>query len=141
MSADAPLRADYPHATETIGTVRQVYDGALTPDLAVATFRNIDRLFPTRAIAAAATPTPLPLAGQPLTQLQFSAEGRAYDLYDFLALNRVAGNSTGRKSARRACCRNRARSSPARRKRPVAASPAIQPCNNTRSLGLARTMS
>lgn len=92
MIANAPpLRAGYPHAAEAIGTVRQVYDGALTPDLAVATFRNIDRLFPTRAIAAAATPTPLPLAGQPLTQLQFTAEGRAYDLYDFLALNRVAG--------------------------------------------------
>ena len=37
---------DYPHADESIGTVEDVYDGHLTPDLAVSTFRNIDRLFP-----------------------------------------------------------------------------------------------
>ena len=33
------LAADdaYPHATETIGTVEQVYDGTLLPDAAVST--------------------------------------------------------------------------------------------------------
>lgn len=40
----------YPHASEPIGTVRQIYDGVLSPDLAVTTYRNIDRLFPTRLI-------------------------------------------------------------------------------------------
>ena len=35
----------HPHAEETIGTVEQIYDGALMPDEAVETFRNIDRLF------------------------------------------------------------------------------------------------
>ena len=40
-----------PHAAEPIGTVRQVYDGALPPDIQVNTFRNIDRLFPTRTVA------------------------------------------------------------------------------------------
>ena len=30
--------AIYPHAMEAIGNVRQVYDGALTPEMAVATF-------------------------------------------------------------------------------------------------------
>lgn len=34
-----------PHKDEPIGTVRQVYDGALTPDLQANTFRNIDRSF------------------------------------------------------------------------------------------------
>ena len=52
----------YPHATEPIGTVRQIYDGALTPELAVNTFRNIDRLFPTRRVPHAARSMPLPLA-------------------------------------------------------------------------------
>ena len=37
---------DYPHAQEPIGTVAQIYDGAMLPDLAVSTYRNIDRLFP-----------------------------------------------------------------------------------------------
>lgn len=84
------MQADYPHAAEAIGTVSQVYDGALTPDLAVATFRNIDRLFPTRAVAAGPS-RPLPRAAQQLQRLQFTAEGRDYDLYDVLALNRVTG--------------------------------------------------
>ena len=45
----------YPHASEPIGTVREIYNGTLTPELAVNTFRNIDRLFPTRAAAPGLT--------------------------------------------------------------------------------------
>ncbi len=37
-------------ADEPIGTVREVYDGRLYPDIQVNTFRNIDRLFPTRTV-------------------------------------------------------------------------------------------
>jgi hypothetical protein len=58
--------APYPHATEPIGTVRQSYDGVLTPELAVNTFRTIDRLFPTRAIHPSAAPRPLLPAAQAL---------------------------------------------------------------------------
>jgi CubicO group peptidase (beta-lactamase class C family) len=93
-SADANSAAKpggYPHATEEIGTVRQVYDGTLTPDLAVATFRNIDRLFPTREVKAGGTPAPLPKAEKQLTQVKFTSNGKAYDLFDYLALNRVSG--------------------------------------------------
>ncbi|MDB6000678.1 MAG: class beta-lactamase-related serine hydrolase, partial [Rhizobacter sp.] len=81
----------YPHANEPIGTVTQVYDGALTPDLAVNTFRNIDRLFPTRAIAPSATPMALPKAANQLTNVKFTSAGKDYDLFDYLALNRVSG--------------------------------------------------
>ncbi len=35
---------------EEIGTVRQIYDGTLYPDIQVRTFRNIERLFPTRTV-------------------------------------------------------------------------------------------
>ena len=52
----------YPHAGEPIGTVEQIYDGHLTPDLAVSTYRNIDRLFPTRTIAAGDSARELPQA-------------------------------------------------------------------------------
>lgn len=82
---------DYPHATEKIGTVREIYDGALTPDLAVSTFRNIDRLFPTRAITPSTSPKLLPKAAQQLTQVRFTANSRNYDIYDYLAMNRVSG--------------------------------------------------
>jgi hypothetical protein len=88
-AAGAPA-AD-PQAREPIGTVRQMYDGALTPDLAVSTFRNIDRLFATRTIARGPTVHPLPPAEKALTALRFRSRGRAWDLNDYLAVNRVAG--------------------------------------------------
>ena len=46
----------YPHANEPIGRVREIYDGALAPDIAVNTFRNIDRLFATRTIRRSLQP-------------------------------------------------------------------------------------
>ncbi len=84
-------QASYPHATEPIGTVRQIYDGVLTPEMAVNTFRNIDRLFPVRTVPRATTPLLLPLAATPLTTVRFSDSGKRYDLEDYLELNRVTG--------------------------------------------------
>jgi CubicO group peptidase (beta-lactamase class C family) len=79
-----------PHAAEPIGTVRQVYDGALPPDIEVNTFRNIDRLFPTRTVARGNHVYPLP-AGKPLQNPRFVSNGRDYDLDDYVSLNRIAG--------------------------------------------------
>jgi CubicO group peptidase (beta-lactamase class C family) len=90
-SASAPARARYPHATEPIVTVRQVYDGGLTLRQAVNTFRNIDRLFPTRMVPAASTPMPLPAAAVPLRTVSFTDRGKRYDLEHYLELNRIAG--------------------------------------------------
>ena len=81
----------YPHASEQIGTVRQMYDGALTPEMAVNTFRNIDRLFPTRTVAHGAHPKPLPLASSPLRDVNFRDGDSSYTLERYLELNRVAG--------------------------------------------------
>ncbi len=81
----------YPHASEPIGTVRQIYDGVLSPDLAVATYRNIDRLFPARLIEPGGTPYPLPIATTQLTPSQITLASTAYSFNDFLAVNRVAG--------------------------------------------------
>ncbi|EJN05195.1 serine hydrolase [Phyllobacterium sp. YR531] len=79
----------YPHANETIGTVEQVYDGALLPDLAVSTYRNIDRLFPTRTIKAGAKALELPKAEKQLSNVKFKYEDKDYDLYDFIALDSI----------------------------------------------------
>ncbi|GAB7524558.1 serine hydrolase domain-containing protein [Paraburkholderia sp. 2C] len=76
---------------EPIGTVRQIYDGALTPDLAVHTFRHIDKLFPTRRIARGDTVSPLADSPRQLTQVQFVSNGKHFDLFDFLSLDRVSG--------------------------------------------------
>lgn len=87
-----PSRLDqYPHAAEPIGTVRQIYDGVLTPEIAVNTFRNIDRLFPTRTVRRSPKPMPLLLASTPLSTVSFGSGGKRYDLGDYLDLNRVAG--------------------------------------------------
>lgn len=83
--------AGYRHAGETIGTVRQVYDGKLYPDIQVNTFRNIDRLFPTRTVARGKTVSTLPLSKQPLREFTYQVDGKTYDLYDVLSMNRVSG--------------------------------------------------
>ncbi|MBS0374819.1 MAG: serine hydrolase [Proteobacteria bacterium] len=80
----------YPHANEPIGGVRELYSGALTPDLAVATARNIDRLFATRTIRRGSHVRPLPPAARPLGPVRFRSRGRDWDLVDYLAVNRVA---------------------------------------------------
>lgn len=90
LAAQAPSAA-YPHRGEPIGTVRQIYDGVLTPELAVNTFRNIDRLFPTRLVPASTKPLPLPAAERSLPAFTFSDRGASYDLERYLELNRVAG--------------------------------------------------
>ena len=84
-------RDAYPHASEPIGTVRQIYDGVLTPEMAVNTFRNIDRLFPVRTVPRSVSPLPLPAAGTPLATVGFSDRGKRYEFADYLELNRVAG--------------------------------------------------
>lgn len=80
-----------PHAGEVIGTVQQVYDGALMPDIQANTFRNIDRLFATGTIQHGANVLPLPAATKPLENFKFQSNGKDYDLYDYVSLNRVSG--------------------------------------------------
>lgn len=80
-----------PHARETIGTVQQVYDGALMPDVQANTFRNIDRLFATGTVKHGNKVLPLPAASKPLANFRFKSNGKDYDLYDYVSLNRVSG--------------------------------------------------
>jgi CubicO group peptidase (beta-lactamase class C family) len=77
--------------TNSIGTVQQVYDGRLTPDIQANTFRNIDRLFPTRTVNRGGSAIPLEASPKPLTDVKFQSNGKAVDLFDYLSLNRVAG--------------------------------------------------
>lgn len=81
----------YPHAMEPIGKVREIYDGVLTPEMAVKTFRNIDRLFPTNRVTKSAKPFPLPMAAKPVINLSFDDRGRQISLDQYLEWNQVAG--------------------------------------------------
>jgi CubicO group peptidase (beta-lactamase class C family) len=91
MTIPAAAETPYPHAEEPIGTVREVYDGALFPDMQVNTFRNIDRLFPTRVVRAGDAPSTLSTGIRPLQNFRFMSREKEYDLYDYLSLNRVSG--------------------------------------------------
>lgn len=79
------------HADEPIGSVQQVYDGALLPDLQVATFRNIDRLYPVRVVHRGGDVRPLPLRDRPLPALHFESHGARFDLLDYVSYQRVSG--------------------------------------------------
>ena len=92
LAAIASLAAaDYPHEDEPIGTVREIYDGRLYPDLQVNTFRNIHRLFPTRTVARGTEARTLPRKLLGLEDFAFDWQDERYDLYDVLSLNRVSG--------------------------------------------------
>ena len=85
-----PNQPVYPHAMERIASVREMYDGALSTDMAVNTFRNIDRLFPSRRIAAGTKAVPLPRDPQAFQNLSFLDRGRRFTLDQYLELNKVA---------------------------------------------------
>lgn len=76
---------------ETIGSIRDLYDGTLLPDLQASTLRNVDRLFPTRAVAHGAHVHALRVSSRPWPAIQFSDGGLRWDLFDYLALSRVSG--------------------------------------------------
>lgn len=88
----------YRHENEKIGTIDNIYNGDMFPDLAINTFRNIERLFPTRTVPVSSNPKPLeksPLSLQPFkSQIKDKTTELAdqnYDLYDYLAMNAVTG--------------------------------------------------
>ena len=76
---------------QDVAKPRQVYDGAMTPDLEVRTFARSDELFPVRLVEKGNSVRPLPMAAVKLQNVRFEAGGKKYDLFDYLALNRVAG--------------------------------------------------
>jgi len=84
--ADAPTGT-----TQDIATLRDVYNGAMRPDEEVRTFARTDELLPMRVVERGKSARPLQAAKMPLTNVKFEADGKKYDLFDYLALNRVAG--------------------------------------------------
>lgn len=89
VSCRAARYEPYPHASEPIGTVRQIYDASLPFELAVNTYRNIDRLFATRTVPRARTARVLARASTPLAELAFTDRDTTYTLDDYLRLNHV----------------------------------------------------
>ena len=88
LIASVPAAAS---AQQKYATVRQLYDGTMTSDVQVNTFRNIEKLFPVRVVKHGPHVQPLPRHARPLGNFKFSSAGKSYDLVDFMALDRVTG--------------------------------------------------
>jgi CubicO group peptidase (beta-lactamase class C family) len=71
--------------------VRTLYAGKLLPDAVARTLMAGDALFPSATVACGTTPSAMPVAAAPLTDVDLVLGGRHYDLVDYLAYNRVAG--------------------------------------------------
>jgi len=81
----------YPVRAINIAGLQQMYDGAVSPDVSVATLSHSDRLLPSCPVHRGGTVQSLARSSKRFPSLHFSDHGYAFDLYDYLAINRVAG--------------------------------------------------
>jgi CubicO group peptidase (beta-lactamase class C family) len=70
---------------------QQVFDGAMLPGIEVVTFEHSDTLFPVKRVPRGGAVRPLAPASIPLKNVHFQSRGASYDLFDYLADDRVAG--------------------------------------------------
>ena len=80
-----------PGLSQQLAGARQVFDGKMLPSVEVATFQHSDTLFSVNMVLRKGPIRPLPPASVKLKEIQFKSEGKVYDLFDYLAYNRVAG--------------------------------------------------
>lgn len=80
-----------PAPAQQIAGARQAWSGKMLPGVEVATFSHSDALFPVNVVARKGPVRPLPPAAAQLQDVHFQSEGKEYDLFDYLAFNRVAG--------------------------------------------------
>lgn len=78
-------------AGQEVAGAQEMFDGAMRPDVEVRTFSHSDKLFPVRIVKRGSKVQELVEAKRALKNVRFEAGGKTYDLYDYLALNRVAG--------------------------------------------------
>jgi CubicO group peptidase (beta-lactamase class C family) len=76
---------------QNIATLPQMYDGAVGPDLAVRTLSHTELLLPYRVVARGTTVALLAASTSAFPNIRFVSDGKTFDLYDYLAINRVAG--------------------------------------------------
>jgi CubicO group peptidase (beta-lactamase class C family) len=70
---------------------RQVFDGTMLPGVEVLTFEHSDALFPVNRVLRGGAVRALPPSPAPIRNVHFHSRGEEYDLFDYLADNRVAG--------------------------------------------------
>jgi len=80
-----------PNDAQGLARARQVFDGKMLPRVEVATFEHSDTLFPVKVVQGQGPVRPLRASAIHLKGLQFKSGSQDYDLFDYLAYNRVAG--------------------------------------------------
>ena len=78
-------------SAQPTATMNQILDGKMAPGVEVSTFEHTDFLYPSNRVPASSHPTPLLPAAKQLQDVAIPAGDKQYDLFDYLALNRVAG--------------------------------------------------
>jgi hypothetical protein len=72
-------------------TIGQILAGTMLPDIEVATFEHSEALYPSRRVPRKGPIRSLLLALKQLKNVHFQSGARNYDLFDYLADNRIAG--------------------------------------------------
>ena len=72
-------------------TISQLLAGTMLPGVEVATFEHSETLYPFSRVLRNGSVRPLPLAANRIANIRFKSGGKDYDLFDYLADNRVAG--------------------------------------------------
>ena len=71
--------------------MRQILAGTMPPDLEVATFAHSETLYPSNRVLRKGPVRSLPSDSNQLQNVRFESGGNKYDLFDYLADNRIAG--------------------------------------------------
>jgi CubicO group peptidase (beta-lactamase class C family) len=79
------------NGAQDLAGARQVFDGKMLPRVEVATFGHSDTLFPVKIVERKGPVRPLAASAIRLKGLQFKSGDKNYDLFDYLAYNRVSG--------------------------------------------------
>lgn len=74
-----------------LAAARQVFDGTMLPKVEVTTFANSDSLFPVGIAWCGGEVKVFQKSDRSLGNIRFKADGQEFDLYDYLADDRVAG--------------------------------------------------
>jgi CubicO group peptidase (beta-lactamase class C family) len=80
-----------PAVAQHPATVSQILAGTMLPGDEVATFEHSETLYPFSPVRRKEPVHQLPLAAKQLKNVRFKSDGKDYDLFDYLADNRIAG--------------------------------------------------
>lgn len=72
-------------------TMRQILAGTMLPSVEVTTFEHSEKLYPFRRVPRGGSVRSMPLAPNQLRDVRFTSGGKNYDLFDYLADDRIAG--------------------------------------------------